>query len=1567
MERGWPPPAGGNAHSNPEANQSRPAFGAGQQSPPQGHSGLPPPPPSGPFPHFHQQPPSIANLTGISQSSPRQPGRPEGPQQAPPQGPQLPLPGFSQATGQPGQAERERDRAREETHIKEEEDRRQREQQERQRFEQAPPHQTQAAPPMHLHQPVAVGPRSVHGPNGLLANPGPPSQQSMGMGAPNGPANMFPGGPVQPTSQGQGPTMQQQMQASILVPGHPGAQQPGQQGQQTGQPSQSQGQGQQPILNDALSYLDQVKVQFADSPDVYNRFLDIMKDFKSGAIDTPGVIGRVSTLFNGNPELIQGFNTFLPPGYRIECGPGTDPNEIRVTTPMGSSILPMPQPQRLHPDQDGGQDALRPPNGTSTPQPGHSAPRALSPGGRPVPAAEAPYLRAIEAAQRQEQQQSMHQQEQRGVNSLQNAVSAATAAGGGLRAGISPRATPLPGQQDANPMADGQAGQAGMEKRGPVEFNHAISYVNKIKNRFASHPDIYKQFLEILQTYQRESKPIQDVYSQVTRLFDGAPDLLEDFKQFLPESAAQAKAAENARRQAEEGIMYSNMRGEQAYGSPVMSRETQIGTPNQGRNNLPPVGNFAPTPLGKDNNNKKRKERQGTAGSNIDGAIGPSAGKGGMYGAGAQPNKRVKQTHQPAAKGPNEAPPSSPTLAPRLPEPLPPTTSSAATPEELAFFERAKKTIGNKNVMNEFLKLCNLFSQDFIDRTALVHRAKQFIGGNPDLMKWFEDFVGYDEKDITIENRAREPMVPGGRISLSNCRGLGPSYRLLPKRERVKVCSGRDELCNAVLNDEWASHPTWASEDSGFIAHRKNLHEEALHRIEEERHDYDYNIEAANRTVQLLEPYAQQLRRMDLQQQRELVLPPGLGGQSEAIYKRTIMKLYGRDRGAEVIESLMATPYHVIPVLLNRLKERLESWKLAQREWEKVWREQTQKMFWRSLDHQAVGIKVNERRQFQTKALQGEMAVKFEEMKSSADKTKTDDLRGKPQIELGIDDGDVVVDATWLILSNAKTHDVSENPRLEPFLREFIPMLFGIDVDVFDRKLNEKIGGTPVNGDAGGDDNQSGAEDSASEKRGRKNGKTTLLRQAVDKGPRGRMGRKDREDSNTSASRQSTPDVASQVGDDSMAIDAVGTPTEEGAEKKAAVNAGPSRRWLDHPSIENDTGTKQIAPTEPQERHVFRLWANTPIFCFVRMFMTFYERLHRLKLAEPTCRETVKHAKMPKPAVDLGINDKLPSEFFEDIGPNANYYKQMMEKFVTVLGGDMEFVNDGVEECLRRFYLQDGYPMYQLEKMTQGLVRFGAQMVAQDGSKDRSWDILQLFKKDRMKNETSAQQIMDYRKAAEKLIGNADAYRIEWDDIKKTAKIFLVKHGDWFYKEDFPSDRDLEDQWRFYIASYSQTEPTEGVDRTLVTPVLLARNIHAMGADPNSDIFPPEIHDGGGEGVDSIIASDGSEAARAAVRLHSRLQNSDSDESLILRIAVGKFYRVFQPGTADSVYQLPSEREGGEDGVQSAEEATAERGAKMRERWVQFGDGVVGDVEAGEAGFAAVVEGEAGEGMEVDG
>lgn len=44
----------------------------------------------------------------------------------------------------------------------------------------------------------------------------------------------------------------------------------------------------------------------------------------------------MSTLFRGHPSLIQGFNTFLPPGYRIECSNVEGDNMITVTTPSGT-------------------------------------------------------------------------------------------------------------------------------------------------------------------------------------------------------------------------------------------------------------------------------------------------------------------------------------------------------------------------------------------------------------------------------------------------------------------------------------------------------------------------------------------------------------------------------------------------------------------------------------------------------------------------------------------------------------------------------------------------------------------------------------------------------------------------------------------------------------------------------------------------------------------------------------------------------------------------------------------------------------------------------------------------------------------------------------------------------------------------------------------------------------------------------------------------------------------------------------------------------------------------------
>jgi hypothetical protein len=127
----------------------------------------------------------------------------------------------------------------------------------------------------------------------------------------------------------------------------------------------------------------------------------------------------------------------------------------------------------------------------------------FSPEGRPQvvynvqggPTSHAPL--SPQAHREQQAAAAMHQQEQRGVSHLQNAAAAASA--GALQARAGPMSSPgevgmPPHMMNAQALTNGN-----LEKRGPVEFNHAINYVNKIK--VCAHS--YEILVSIVLTSQR--------------------------------------------------------------------------------------------------------------------------------------------------------------------------------------------------------------------------------------------------------------------------------------------------------------------------------------------------------------------------------------------------------------------------------------------------------------------------------------------------------------------------------------------------------------------------------------------------------------------------------------------------------------------------------------------------------------------------------------------------------------------------------------------------------------------------------------------------------------------------------------------------------------------------------------------------------------------------------------------------------------------------------------------------------------------------------------------------------
>ncbi|KAE9983762.1 hypothetical protein EG327_005386 [Venturia inaequalis] len=1406
---GWHPSQSNAPSAQQQQQQSQP--------PPQANSAPVLPPPSVTF--FSNPAHNLPGLAGLAQTS--QNAQNQAAQHAEQQathqlqGPQQqqsghPFNGIGQHQLQPHPSI-ENDRERESRDL-EELARRNAEQdmRERQHREQQAAHENHAGA-MQIHQPVAVPPsvRTIHGPNGLLGNPNsaggsvpPPTSIVAAQG-------LFSTGPIHqndPNSRlQQAPSISLQASAlNVFAPaGAP-------------QPNGSMNQAQQPILNDALSYLDQVKVQFADHPDVYNRFLDIMKDFKSGAIDTPGVIDRVSQLFAGNPGLIQGFNTFLPPGYKIECGTGDDPNSIRVTTPMGTTVSSMPAARPLgsprplgingnivnaneralfdaqgrmnwpqHPQATAGaQDSGFSPegrNGVNGAQMGYPAQ-----GGPPSHAPHSP------ESYREQQAQSaaIHQQEQRNVAHLQNAASQASAGvlpGRALMSSPGDGITPLQAHlmNGASPGAQ-QAMVNGDQKRGPVEFNHAISYVNKIKNRFAQQPDIYKQFLEILQTYQRESKPIQDVYAQVTRLFETATDLLEDFKQFLPESAAANQNKNLARATGEDAFPLSSTRNEPGYSAAVHSNTHLHQTPRPDHSKVPPMGLFAPTPSSnrEHTNKRKRNDRQGAATMNNitfpDASnLGPKANLNPV----SNGNKRFKTAQGPKVPAVPEIPSSTPSLVPPLPQPLPPTVTTSATSDDVAFFDRARKHIGNKALFGEFLKLCNLYTNELISVDYYNHKSESFLGGAPELLAWLRNFVGSGPvADTEITNVVRTASMDG-KILLSNCRGLGPSYRLLPKSETNKKCSGRDELCNSVLNNEWVSHPTWASEDSGFVAHRKNVHEEGLHRIEEERHDYDYHMEICARTIQLLEPIAQALATSTADSRRNFSLDTKLGGQSEAIYKRVVLKVYGRERGLDVLENLFNRPYDVVPVLLARLKTKYQEWKAAQIQWERVWRTQTNQMFYKSLDHQGVATRVGDKRQFWPKQLVNEVTVKYMEGKRKRE------VSSAPiptyQFKYNIPDKEVLLDAARLLTTYVDQNLSTEYAKLEQFIKEFLATFFFLDLADFGQHGTQTTGSPAVDMDAP----SPGTEDGRTHKSKQHN----LYRSALD---RGRSTRRENEGS-ASESRGTSP-AAQSVLDEEMA-DALPSPAPQDLSERVT--------WFTHPMDENLLDGKNVKPDQKFQRTRYAMYGNGSIYCFIRLFCILYERLAAIKADEADARLIVKRAMQHKPATELGWIERKPSDFFKDLSPSASLYSQMLGLFEQLIRGDIEITF--LEEALRRYYLQDGWQLYSLDKLLGSAARFAVTMLQPD-AKEKTAELLSLYKKDRARGkETSYEEDMNYRRQADKHFKTeGETFRMTYDEAEPAVEIQLFKPDDPTHD---PTSMSAADIWKSYISSYENRVPTEGV------------------------------------------------------------------------------------------------------------------------------------------------------------
>ncbi len=70
-----------------------------------------------------------------------------------------------------------------------------------------------------------------------------------------------------------------------------------------------------------------------------------------------------------------------------------------------------------------------------------------------------------------------------------------------------------------------------------------------------------------------------------------------------------------------------------------------------------------------------------------------------------------------------------------------------------------------------------------------------------------------------------------------------------------------------------------------------------------------------------------------------------------------------------------------LPFLLTRLKTKEEEWREAQRGFNKIWREQNEKYYLKSLDHQGINFKQNDTKVLRSKSLLNEIESIYDEVR----------------------------------------------------------------------------------------------------------------------------------------------------------------------------------------------------------------------------------------------------------------------------------------------------------------------------------------------------------------------------------------------------------------------------------------------------------------------------------------------------------------------------------------------------------------------------------------------------------
>ncbi|KAH6815664.1 hypothetical protein C2S51_020484 [Perilla frutescens var. frutescens] len=527
-------------------------------------------------------------------------------------------------------------------------------------------------------------------------------------------------------------------------------------------------------------------------------------------------------------------------------------------------------------------------------------------------------------------------------------------------------------------------------KKKPVEFEEAIGFVNKIKARFQGDDHVYKAFLDILNMYKKDNKCIQEVYQEVSVLFQDHADLLVEFTHFLPDTSGAAASVQHAQF-GKNHILHGDDRASPMTitRSPHVEKKPEV---CDGHVNHRVSEQFDKEKVKGEDREKNEWEHDDSLGHKRKSA--------------RRDDCAINQFHR------------------GMPE------------MELDFRDKVKDRLHDPEIDEKFSDCIRSFKSKFVTAAQFRMLVTSLLGKHIDVSEACEDFVTYVERNGRLRNykqvfkslkvdrdgddhdredreknrdhdirerdrhdrglasntkdvmgqkmlsyASKEKFMskPIQELDLSNSECCTPSYRLLPENYPIPSASCRTGIGAKVLNDRWVS-VTSGSEDYSFKHMRKNQYEESLFRCEDDRFELDMLLESVNATSKRVEELLDSMDAHTNKLESSFCIEDHLS----ALHLRCIERLYG-DHGLDVMDVLRKNSPLALPVILTRLKQKQEEWARCRADFNKVWAEIYAKNYHKSLDHRSFYFKQQDTKNLSAKAL-------LAEIKEMSEKNQNEDL-----------------------------------------------------------------------------------------------------------------------------------------------------------------------------------------------------------------------------------------------------------------------------------------------------------------------------------------------------------------------------------------------------------------------------------------------------------------------------------------------------------------------------------------------------------------------------------------------